>query len=134
MHTWDIIHEPFSEKIFELFLPAGSIFWKQIISLFERMTYINIHSKLSFLIDRNCKLWVIKNQIYPHVLILGTSYLFIFAERDDHFRMHIIQSMIFKFDSNGMDCLMMDLNNLLSSLESTYRHCQTMRIHSEEKL
>ena len=71
------------------------------------------------------------NQIYHNMLILGTSCLFIFANRDDYFGMLIMQSKIFQFNDNDMGCLKRDLKTLLSSLVSTYRHCLSMRMSNE---
>ena len=67
------------------------------------------------------------------MLILGTSFLFTFADSDDFFVTLIMQSKLFQFDNNNMDCLKRKMNKLIRSLVSIYRHCLSMRVTDEAK-
>ena len=69
-----------------------------------------------------------------NILILRSSSLFNFSDRDDYFIMLIRQSNLISFENNDIYCMRKEMKNLMSTLALTYRCCLSMRITGEAKL
>ena len=67
------------------------------------------------------------------MLIVGSSSLFTFDDRDDYFKLLTTQSNVFCFDNNDVYNLRSKMNKLISSLALTYTYCLPLRMTGKAK-